>query len=263
MYYREDIERLCSNLKERELDLRDELSVLPDGEFYAFTENGRTRYYQRFRREGNRKKERRVGIKNDPGLVCALVRKKYVAEALQRLEKDIAAADKLLSLYAPADENSVMGAFMEKYPELAGSVYQGPMSSHKQGSVSGERTVFHEESLTSTAADGSYRRSKGEVLIGAKLDHYKLEYEYEALAHPDLPYRPDFRIVRPRDGKVFFWEHLGLVNDPEYMANCRKKFAAYETAGIVPWDNLIITYDQADGGINEKLIDAMIHGWLL
>ena len=263
MYYREDIERLCSNLKERELDLRDELSMLPDGEFYAYAENGRTRYYQRFRREGNRKKERRVGIKNDPWLVNSLVRKKYVTEALQRLEKDIAAADKLLALYVPADENSVMGAFIDKYPELAGSIYRETKNRHKQGNVTGANAVFHEEGLTSTAADGSYRRSKGEILIGAKLDHYKLEYVYEALAHPDLPYRPDFRIVRPRDGKIFFWEHLGLVNDPEYMAYNQKKLAAYETVGIVPWDNLIITYDQADGGINEKLIDAMIHGWLL
>ena len=53
------------------------------------------------------------------------------------------------------------------------------------------------------------------------------------------------------------------MNDPDYMDSNRSKFAAYETVGIVPWDNLIITYDQADGGINEKLIDAMIHGWLL
>jgi hypothetical protein len=33
--------------------------------------------------------------------------------------------------------------------------------------------------------------------------------------------------------------------------------------GIVPWDNLIVSFSQADNGINEKLIDALIQGWLL
>lgn len=263
MYYKDDIERLCDNLRKREADLRDELKALPDGEFYAYGSDGCKRYYQRFRREGNRKKEKRLGVKNDPGLLSSLVRKKYVTEALLRLEKDITAADKFLALYVPADENSVMEKFLDKHPELAGSIYRQTAGTRRHGYAAGEPVSFHEESLTSTAADGSCRRSKGEILIGAKLDHYKIEYTYEALAHPDLPFRPDFRIRRPRDGKILFWEHLGLVNDPEYMAYNQRKIAAYETVGIVPWDNLIITYDQSDGGINEKLIDAMIHGWIL
>lgn len=82
MYYRDDIERLCNNLKKREADLRDELRSLPDGEFYAYGSEGCKRYYQRFRREGNRKKERRTGVKNNPVLLGSLVRKKYVTEAL-------------------------------------------------------------------------------------------------------------------------------------------------------------------------------------
>ncbi len=74
---------------------------------------------------------------------------------------------------------------------------------------------------------------------------------------------PDFTIKRPRDGRLIFWEHFGMVNDDRYMEGNRKKLTEYESVGIVPWENLIITYNQRDGGINEKLIDAMIHGWLL
>ena len=263
MYYKDDIVRLCNSLRERERDLRDELMKLPGGEFYAYTRDGCRHYYQRFRKEGNRKKERRTGIKNDPVLLRSLVRKKYVTEALLRLKKDIAAAEKLRADYVPVDEISIMENFVEQYPEFADSIYRRMKDTQKQLVTAEEAPLFHEQSLISTAADGTYRRSKGEILIGAKLDHYGIEYTYEALAHPDLPYRPDFKIIRPRDSKILFWEHLGLVNDPDYMAYNQKKFAAYESVGIVPWDNLIITYDQADGGINERLIDAMIHGWIL
>ena len=263
MNYRDDIERLCRRLKERERDLQNELSSLPEGEFYASDTDGRRKYYQRFRREGNRKKERRRGIKGDPVLIKDLVRKKYVTEALSRLEKDIVEAERMLKLYVPTDENSVMEVFISNYPELADCIFKVTSTSGRLVDFRNSEERFHEENLTSTAADGSYRRSKGEVLIGAKLDHYNIPYRYESLAHPDLPFRPDFTVRRPRDGKILFWEHLGLVNDSDYMDSNKSKFTAYETVGIVPWDNLIVTYDQADGGINEKLIDAMIHGWLL
>ena len=263
MIYIDDINRLCRNLRERQDALRKELLDLPDGELYIFSDrNGACRYYNRLRKVGNRKKERRYGIKKDPELLNALVRKKYVTEALARLEKDIAEADRMLAEYVPADENSVMEEFVGRYPELAEGIYSR-RNDRKWAELAGARSDFHEESLTSVAADGTPRRSRGELLIGAKLDRHGIPYVYEALAHPDLPYRPDFMIERPKDGKIIFWEHIGKVNDADYMEGCRRKFAAYEDVGIVPWDNLIITYDQANGGVNERLIDAMVQGWLL
>lgn len=263
MIYKDEFERIRRSMTDRRLDLVDELNYLPEGELYIREDNGLHNFYQRFRRTGNRKKERRKGIKKDPELLNALVRKKYVTEAIAMLEKDIAAAEELLRIYVPADENSVMEGFAKKYPELADGIYHGVSGLQEWADEWRGSSDFHEEHLTSTAADGTPRRSKGELLIGSQLDQYKIPYRYEALAHPDLPYRPDFMIRRPKDGKVFFWEHLGLVNDRDYMTASRRKLEAYEDVGIVPWDNLIITYDQADGGINEKLIVAMIQGWLL
>ena len=131
MNYRDDIERLCRSLRERERDLRDELCSLPEGEFYASDTDGRRKYYQRFRREGNRKKERRRGIKGDPVLIKDLVRKKYVTEALSRLEKDIVEAERMLKLYVPTDENSVMEVFISNYPELADCIFKVTSASGK------------------------------------------------------------------------------------------------------------------------------------
>ena len=263
MVYRDMIERLCTELSDRISSLESELSILPEGEFYSRYKNGVCCYFRRFRKAGNRKKERRIGIKKDPELLSALVRKKYVTEALTILEKDLAAAEDLLKAYIPSDENSVMEKFIGKYPDLAGGIYHGTVDTEKWARSFRFESDFHEENLTSTAADGTKRRSKGEILIGAKLDQYNIPYRYESMAHPDLKWIPDFKIMRPRDNKLLFWEHFGLVNDSDYMDHCRTKLIDYEKAGIVPWDNLIITYDQADGGINERLIDAMIHGWLL
>ncbi len=85
----------------------------------------------------------------------------------------------------------------------------------------------------------------------------------EMIDHPGVRRVPDFKIRRPRDGKIFYWEHMGLVTDVAYHDKNIRKLKQYATIGINPWDNLIITFAQEDGGIDVKKIDAIIQGWLL
>ena len=47
------------------------------------------------------------------------------------------------------------------------------------------------------------------------------------------------------------------------MSGNELKFVEYENSGIVPWENLIVTYDTEDGGIDARIIEGMIIGWLL
>lgn len=265
MYYKNGIIRTRNQIRDRIGDLQIELESLPDGELFIYTRDSKAHYYKRLPKVGNRKKERRIGIKKDPDTLNALVRKKYITSALVLLNKNAELLEELINHFSPADENSVMVDFTEKYPELSKAVYSGEKKDiiWQGAGAEAEDATYHPENLKSTASDGSRRRSVGELLIGTKLDHYNIPYRYEVRAHPDLPYMPDFTIKRPRDGKVIYWEHFGMVNDDEYMEGNRKKLIEYESVGIVPWENLIITYNQRDGGINEKLIDAMIHGWLL
>ena len=46
------------------------------------------------------------------------------------------------------------------------------------------------------------------------------------------------------------------MDDPDYRKRNAEKLAAYEENGIVPWDNLIITYD-SDGSIDLSLAEAI------
>lgn len=263
MFYKNEITRISNLIKDRISDLQKELETLPDGELFVYSRDSVAHYYKRLPKTGNRKKERRIGIKKDKETLMSLVRKKYVLSAINALNRDAELLGQVSKMYIPADENSVMSDFFEKYPELSEGVHCCMGSSVKWEEVYATDSTYHPESLKSTASDGSHRRSVGELLIGAKLNHYKIPYRYEAKAHPDLPYMPDFTIKRPYDGKLIFWEHFGMVNDNDYMEGNRRKLMEYESVGIVPWENLIVTYNQSDGGINEKLIDAMIHGWLL
>lgn len=76
--------------------------------------------------------------------------------------------------------------------------------------------------------DGNHVRSKSEVIICNLLYKSKIQYAYEE----KLPYgegkwmEPDFTITAP-NGKVFYWEHIGMLGKEEYDARWIEKLAIY------------------------------------
>ena len=69
MVYKEDLERIRRELCERKADLTEELKGLPDGEIMCVDQDGLRKYLQRIPAMGNRKKERRYGIKGKPDVL--------------------------------------------------------------------------------------------------------------------------------------------------------------------------------------------------
>jgi len=264
MFFYNEIRNMLDFFTDLQKDLEEESKSFPEGSLYCYSSRGTHNYCERIPKGGNRKKEHRVGVGKDTERLRLLVRKEYVRKALPLIEKNVNNCRRFLKNYNCVDENSVMQKFVQKYPELASLIYNDGVDPVAWEQEYSQNKGFYSEDLKSLSADGTEMRSLGEIIIGARLKHYGIPHRYEAeIGHPDIPYIPDFTIVRPRDGKVIYWEHLGKVNDEDYMKRNRRKFEVYEEYGIVPWDNLIISYSQSNGGINEKLIDSLIQGWLL
>jgi hypothetical protein len=264
MVYKDNLERIHRELIERQTDLLLELQQLPEGELMCTYQKGSRRYMQRIPATGNRKKEHRYGIKKKPEILRGLVRKEYVEKALKKIDGDLKAIETAIKKYRPIDENSVMEEFVGKYSELADYIYRDKIDEEEWTSRFSRIEGYHKENLKDTAADGTPMRSKNEVYISSRLDHYGLTYRSDCpTGIPGLYRIPDFTIIRKRDGKVIYWEHMGMMYDLENRIDNKRKLEEYERAGIVPWENLIITYDTRDGGIRGELIEAMIKGWLL
>lgn len=264
MLHKTRIEDIYEALKRAQEELATELRELPEGYLSVYVRKDGVYYSNIIPKKGNRKKAVRKGITKDKTLVKALVRKKYVEEAAALVEKDLSILENAVKKYIPFDENSVMGEFARNHPELADCVYRDAGDIDEWASNYERQKDFYEEDRTSVAGDGQLMRSRGEIIIAEKLRQYKIPFRYEAsLGIPDLPYVPDFTIRRPKDGKIFYWEHFGDVTDEQYMTRNARKLERYEEYGIVPWDNLIISYDFENGGVNTPLIEGLIHAWLL
>ena len=264
MVYKEELERICRELTERKADMMDELKYLPEGQFFCTDQEGYRRYMQRIPATGNRKKEHRYGIKKKPEVLNGLVRKEYVTEALKVIDQDIRALDLACKRYRPIDENTIMSPFLADYPELVKGIYPQEIDPEEWKNRFQRIDDFHPEDLKHTNADGKTKRSKNELYIESRLNHYGLIFRVDCpTGIPGLYRNPDFSILRRRDWKVIYWEHCGMMNDPVYRNRNERRLKDYERAGIVPWDNLIVTYDTLEGGLRGDLVEAMIKCWLL
>lgn len=264
MIHRKELERILAILNESKTDLEKEMKTLPEGSLYCSKAGDRWFYYQLLPKKGNRKKEKRIGISRDTNKIFALVRKMYISKSLALIEKDITTMEKAITHYHNIDEVSVMEPFLNKHPELSAGLYHGKQSDEAWAADYERQHNFYEKERRNTSVKGESMLSKNEIYIASRLDHYKIPYRYEdSVPHPDVSRIPDFTIRRPRDGKIIYWEHLGLTGDEGYMSGNELKLVEYRNADIVPWDNLIVTYDTIDGGIDAKIIEGMIQGWLL
>ena len=118
---------------------------------------------------------------------------------------------------------------------------------------------FYEERLIHHTVEGEIVRSKSEVIIANALHYNGLKYEYEPILKlENRIFRPDFKVIDGDTGKIWYWEHGGLMTDSKYRKDLENKKAFYAKNGIEENKNLIITFDDEKGGIDSKAIDELI-----
>ncbi len=100
-------------------------------------------------------------------------------------------------------------------------------------------------------------------LLAQGIDRYEYEQELK-LASGAVRY-PDFTIENDDTGEVFYWEHLGMLHNPEYFRRWQRKLQDYEASGILPREKgggpngtLIVTMDNDVGGIDSSEISEFV-----
>ena len=124
--------------------------------------------------------------------------------------------------------------------------------------------AWHPENLRHVTASGELRRSKSEVILDEILKSTGLAYAYERPLYINgKRYLPDYTILRPSDLQPIFLEHYGLTGEGNsvygelrqeysYALRNEEKRMAYQRVGIVPWKNLLYTYDLPDGSVDVR-----------
>jgi len=189
---------------------------------------------------------------------CQIISREMLYTALTRQ------LDKIIILYNQepyhllnysSDANSDIAT---RFTDLFADVFkdEGPDLRPQIVEVNGK---FYEEKMIHRTVRGELVRSKSEVIIANALHYNKLDYEYEPeIVLEGKVKRPDFKVEDYDTGIVWYWEHCGMMSDPNYKKRWEDKKKFYEKNGIVEGKNLIVTYDDEKGGLDSDLIQRII-----
>ena len=195
----------------------------------------------------------------------ALVNKRYLSRIVEEARKQKKAIDVFLSTYDP-------DAF-EKIYDKEGAIRQSlitPIALPDKEFLEAweaeeyQGKAFREDAPVFYTQRHERVRSKSEVLIADALFHAKIPYRYECpLRLGSQIVYPDFTALRVHERKLVFWEHLGMIDDPEYRNTALWKIRQYEENGIFPGDNLILTMELFKMPLTPQTIRNMIQHYFL
>lgn len=129
---------------------------------------------------------------------------------------------------------------------------------------------FVSEEIKLISQNGEHVRSKSELIIADRLKAAGVSYFYEdplVLSEENkmecLLWHPDFRVQNIRTGKVYYWEHFGMMDNCEYCKTSQERLEIYAHYGYFPGDNLIITTESSQHGLNTEYVDCLISKYLM
>ena len=132
-------------------------------------------------------------------------------------------------------------------------------------SVEYPKKPFPEDYPELFTSSGERVRSKSEVIIADTLLRMGIPYRYEYPVHfPGAgTFHPDFTVLNVRLRKEYYWEHLGMMADPEYAEAALSKIDIYEKNGCFPGSKLILTHETEKHPLQTRMISAIIQEYLL
>ena len=229
----------------------------PEGTIYINKHRNGIQFYFRSSPEDKRGRYLPVAEKEK---AFALVQKKYDHQIVEAAGKQIVTLERFIRNYDPDCLKKIYEAVSDARKEiivpseLPDELYAQQWQSRPfQPKEIGEKVPEHYSNK------GERVRSKSEVMIADALAQAGIPYRYECpLKLGTEVIHPDFTISRKGDRKELFWEHLGKMDDADYVVKNLPRIRLYEKNGIMPGINLILTMETSLQPINLSVIKQMI-----
>lgn len=246
-------------LKKKLSEKTELLKTMPEGRIMVAHNHGTPQFYCISKAGGKR---RRYLSKKQPELIRALAQKRLLENALPDLKAEITCTERLVQHYARVASKPPCFP-----PELLS--HTTPLTLPDEEYARLWQAVVHkkkqpDEHSTYITACGEQVRSKSEILIADALHRAGVPYHYECeLKLPGLgKVHPDFLCLNSRTRRTYWWEHLGRMDDEQYLKNALIRIQAYIQAGIFPGEDLILTAETAEMQLDTRIVQQLIEHYL-
>ena len=233
--------------------------------------HGRDVYYRACRDSNGR--YARKSLSKDPDAINTLARKEYLRVVIDTLRNNLDVFDDMCKNLRDLDLESLAPRMLKAYRKLPEEAFfskevagvdclsgenEDRIRRHREWAAEPyEKSDYMPEHRRFMTSAGFRVRSKSEQHIVEQLVNYGIPFRYEQVIHiNNKRYSADFTF-RDRIGELFYWEHAGMMDVPKYVDAYHRKMDAFEKIDIVPWKNLLITYD-IDGVINVPMVKSII-----
>lgn len=245
------LEELLSEISVRQ-------SMLPKGNLRIRNDRGNPRYYHI------------VELGDSQG--------KYISKKNHELAYQLAQKDYLQKLYQEAKEElQDINAFLKKHEQMALEDIYDNLNTYRKELVTPivlsdelfvkqwesktyETNPYHVEEKVYQTKKDELVRSKSEVMLADMYYELGIPYRYEAglqLKNGKRKY-PDFTLLKVKTREIIYHEHLGLLDNEEYLHANLNKLDEYRNNGIYLGKNLLITYEAEGSYLNIKEIKKMM-----
>ena len=260
MYFIDNVKREKQRCENLIAEIEAKLIDFPPGQIYSTVSHGKPSF--RIYNDG-----KITGIPSKNKEVLKKMAEKRLLSLKLKDEKTLAAA---AERYLKAiDEKGLREQdYLRKHPEIYRILADNCMTAQERirqwKAMPFDPHVPNPENRTLRTIDGVLVRSRAELTIANLFASNNIPYRYEdPVDVGNLTFYCDFHLLHPVTFGEFYWEHFGLMSDPEYAAIARKKIVRYTQAGYIPGQNLILTYEDEHTLLDSEWIMNLIRHYFL
>ncbi|MBQ3392744.1 MAG: hypothetical protein IJG52_04945 [Lachnospiraceae bacterium] len=260
--FRQQLEARRAYLENLENRTVKKLERVPPGTLRISCSKGRIQYYHRTE---NKDKLGKYIPNASRKLAIRLAQKDYDERVLKAVRKELKAINGYLKNAPDSAVEQIYDQLNDRRKELVIPVIDtDEMFVEKWVNKPFRGKEFKKNEPELVTDRGLRVRSKSEMIIANILDKEGIPYRYEYPIHLKGygMIHPDFMVLNVRLRKVFLWEHLGMMDDPEYAGRAIQRIAAYNQNRVYQGENLILTCETQNIPINVRQIRNLIAQFL-
>lgn len=252
-----NVDALLAKIKSTSTPLKKELANSKGGNLYI----KRYKNYNIFT-EYAKGVERSIG--RDMRKVHKLARRKYISLLVKYFDYGYKQLKKSSINIAADNIMQDISLLINQYESLGLDMNRILLSPEQQEWLNQpyERNPAYPEELKFKTTNNNLMRTKSELIIANRLEHYGIPYLPEKPLWFDYdmyPKYPDFTILKA-NGDTVIWEHMGLMDREDYFIKNSRKIIEYRQNGYSQNTNLIITFEEdiIEPGLIDHIIESRI-----
>lgn len=232
-----------------------------DGRLAINKRRNKCEYYHVLHDEKSGKTRKIYLGKNKINLVKKLAQRQYYLKVKSLIDKRLKQLRNLLKDY---EDNEIENIYKNLKTERKALIYPLVLT-YEEKLKQWIKEDYDKKSFSNTdvvilTKKGERVRSKTEKIMADKFYDMGIEYKYERPIYLKNGARlyPDFTFLSPITGQEIYWEHHGMLDNPNYATNTIKKIILYEQNGIYRGENLIITCETSKFNLDYNWVDILI-----